>query len=129
MRLRTASSIGFNAAARRSFARSSQPFVTPARPSSLMLLNKSKLYQNSRRTYADAAPAKTPAKKPRKFRFFKTIWRLTYLSAIAGAAYLAYGVYELRHPEAQFEPDPNKKTLVILGKNAIKLGLMPSNDC
>lgn len=59
-----------------------------------------------------------PAKKPRRFRIFKWLWRATYLFTIGGTAYLAYGVYELRNPEDQFEPDPNKKTLIILGKNA-----------
>lgn len=39
-----------------------------------------------------------------------------YLSAIAGVAYIGYGIYEDRHPEPQTEPDPTKKTLVILGE-------------
>jgi NADH:ubiquinone reductase (non-electrogenic) len=106
-----ASSIGFKAASRRPFATSSRSFLTSARPSSRVLLDKSKLQQTFRRTYADVAPAK----KPRRFRFFRFLWRVTYLSAIAGTTYLAYGVYELRHPEEQFEPDPTKKNLVILG--------------
>src|SRR5271155_4607672 len=97
-----ASSIGFSTAARRSFATSSQPFLTRTRPNSGILLDKSKLQQNFRRMYADTAPAK----KPRRFRLFRYLWRIIYLSAIAGTAYLAYGVYELRHPEDQFEPDP-----------------------
>jgi NADH:ubiquinone reductase (non-electrogenic) len=40
---------------------------------------------------------------------------LTYLSAIGGVAYMVYGVYDLRHPDDQFEPDPTKQNLVILG--------------
>lgn len=112
MRLHNASSIGFSRATSRSFATSSQSFLTRARPSSRILLHKGKLQQTFRRTYADTAPAK----KPRRFRFFTWLWRLTYLSTIGGTAYLAYGVYELRHPEDQFEPDPTKKNLVILGK-------------
>jgi len=75
-------------------------------------LERSKLQQSFRRAYADVAPAK----KPRRFRYFTWLWRITYLSAIGGTAYLAYGVYELRHPEDQFEPDPSKKNLVILGE-------------
>jgi hypothetical protein len=106
-----ASSIAFRAASRRPFATSSQSFLTRARPSSRVFPDKSKLQQTFRRTYADVAPAK----KPRRFRFFRFLWRVTYLSAIAGTAYLAYGVYELRHPDDQFEPDPTKKNLVILG--------------
>jgi NADH:ubiquinone reductase (non-electrogenic) len=106
-----ASSIAFRATSRRQIATSSQSFLTRARPSSRTLLDKSKLQQNFRRTYADIAPAK----KPRRFRFFRFFWRLTYFSAIGGTAYLAYGVYDQKHPDDQFEPDPTKKNLVILG--------------
>jgi NADH:ubiquinone reductase (non-electrogenic) len=42
-------------------------------------------------------------------------WRLTYLSALAGVGYIGYGVYQDRYPEDQVDPDPSKKTLVILG--------------
>jgi len=108
MRLSTAS-IGFT---RRSFATSSQSFLTKTRPSSQILTDRTQLHQHFRRTYADLAPAK----KPRRFRYFTYLWRLTYLSIIAGSGYLAYGVYELRHPDDQFESDPTKKNLVILGK-------------
>lgn len=109
-----ASSIGFGAAASRSFT-TAHSLTRAARPTSRMLLERSKLQQNSRRAYADIAPPK-PKKR---FPVFKTIWRLTYLSAIAGTAYLAYGVYDLRHPEDQFEPDPTKKNLVVLGMSSI----------
>lgn len=112
-----ASSIGMrtSTATHRSFATSSRSLLTrAARPSSRVTLDKSKLQQIFRRTYADVAPA--PAKKPRRFRYFTYLWRFTYLSVIGGSAYLAYGVWELRHPEEQFEPDPSKKNLVILGK-------------
>jgi NADH:ubiquinone reductase (non-electrogenic) len=98
---------------RRSFATSSRSFVTRARPS----INKHDSLQKSfRRAYAEAKPAVGPAKKAKRFRYFTYLWRLTYLSAIGGAAYLAYGVWDLRHPDDQFEPDPNKKNLVILGE-------------
>ncbi|KAH7419130.1 hypothetical protein BKA64DRAFT_6895 [Cadophora sp. MPI-SDFR-AT-0126] len=118
-----ASSIGFSTAARRSFATSSQSF-TRARPTSRILQERSKLHQNSRRAYADVAPAK----KSMRFPFFKTLWRITYLSAIAGTAYLAYGVYDLRHPEDQFEPDPTKKNLVILGTGWGAVSLLKKLD-
>jgi NADH:ubiquinone reductase (non-electrogenic) len=42
-------------------------------------------------------------------------WRLTYLSTLGGVAYLGYGIWVLRHPVEQEEPDPKKKTLVVLG--------------
>lgn len=68
----------------------------------------------------DAAPAPIPPKKSR-FRKLRWAWRLGYLSAIAGVAYLGYGVYQDRHPEDQIQPDPTKKTLVILGKTFPRL--------
>lgn len=61
------------------------------------------------------APVAPVVKKPRKFRIFRWLWRATYLSALGGVAYMVYGVYDLRHPDDQFEPDPTKQNLVILG--------------
>ena len=75
--------------------------------------------RQSRRAYADAATPPAAAKaapKKRRFRVFRWVWRLTYLSALGGVAYISYGIYQDRHPEPQTEADPNKKTLVILGK-------------
>ncbi|RDW88718.1 putative alternative NADH-dehydrogenase NDH2 [Coleophoma cylindrospora] len=121
------SSIGLPAAARRSLATSSQsgtPFLTRSQLSSRITSNKSQFQQTFRRTYADVAPAK----KPKRFRFFRYAWRLTYLSAIAGTAYLAYGVYELRHPDDQFLPDPTKKNLVILGTGWGAVSLLKKLD-
>ncbi|TAQ86864.1 hypothetical protein B7494_g4830 [Chlorociboria aeruginascens] len=63
-----------------------------------------------------------------KFRYFTYLWRLTYLSSIAGIAYLGYGVYELRHPDDQPEPDANKKTLVILGSGWGAVSLLKKLD-
>ncbi|CZT40764.1 probable alternative NADH-dehydrogenase NDH2 [Rhynchosporium secalis] len=119
-----ASSIGFGAASRRSFATSPRA-ITRAQPTSQILLERSKLNQNSRRAYADIAPV---VKRRKRFPLFKTVWRLTYLSAIAGTAYLAYGVYDLRHPDDQFEPDPNKKNLVILGTGWGAVSLLKKLD-
>ncbi|KAH8599601.1 hypothetical protein B0O99DRAFT_649265 [Bisporella sp. PMI_857] len=120
MRLSTPS-IGLT---RRSFATSSQSFLIKTRPSSRILTDQSKLQQHFRRTYADIAPAK----KPRRFRFFRNLWRVTYITAIAGTAYLAYGVWELRHPEDQFTPDPTKKNLVILGSGWGAVSLLKKLD-
>ncbi|KAL5329144.1 hypothetical protein ACEPPN_002654 [Leptodophora sp. 'Broadleaf-Isolate-01'] len=121
-----ASSIGFSTATRRSFA-TAPSTLTRARPTSRILRERSKLHQTSRRAYADIAPVQ-PVKKAKRFPFFKTLWRLTYLSAIAGTAYLAYGVYDLRHPEDQFEPDPTKKNLVILGTGWGAVSLLKKLD-
>ena len=73
---------------------------------------KSPLQGFSRRSYADALPAKVR----RRGGFFKWAWRLTYVSAIAGTGYLSWVIYELRTPPEQLEVDPSKKTLVILGR-------------
>jgi NADH:ubiquinone reductase (non-electrogenic) len=67
-----------------------------------------------RRAYADEAPKPRPGKLRRTFRW---AWRLTYLSAIGLVGYTAYNIYEDRHPDEQYEPDPSKKTLVILGES------------
>ena len=67
-----------------------------------------------RRGYAEeAAPAPVP--KKRRFRVWRWTWRLLNLSLLGGVAYIGYGIYQDRHPEPQAEPDPSKKTLVILG--------------
>ena len=61
-----------------------------------------------------SAPPVLPKPKKRT-GFLRTTWRITYLSAIAATGWFTYTVYNNRHPGKQFEQDPNKKTLVILG--------------
>lgn len=56
------------------------------------------------------------APKPKRFRLLRWTWRLTQLSAIAGLGWVGYGIYETRNPADQPPPDPNKKTLVVLGE-------------
>lgn len=110
------SSARINAAARRPLMTSS--FACAVRPSSNNILHKSKLRQSFRRGYAELPPPPAPAapvKKARRFRALRWIWRATYLSFLGGVGYLAYTVYELRHPVDQLEPDPSKQNLVILG--------------
>ena len=72
-----------------------------------------------RRSYADA-PKVELSPEPRKRRgFFRSTlvwtWRATYISLLGVLGFLGYSVYDSNHPNEQFEPDPNKKTLVILG--------------
>jgi NADH:ubiquinone reductase (non-electrogenic) len=60
----------------------------------------------------------TPDKQQVKrggFRVLRWTWRLTWVSALAGLAYVGYGIYETRNPVDQPPPDPSKKTLVVLG--------------
>jgi NADH:ubiquinone reductase (non-electrogenic) len=72
------------------------------------------------RRYAGNAPEVhlSPTPKPkRRFRTLRWLWRITYVSAIGGLVYAGYGVYLNRNPGEQPEPDPSKKTLVVLGKS------------
>ncbi|OJD21314.1 hypothetical protein ACJ73_07347 [Blastomyces percursus] len=82
-------------------------------------LSKPVLLQRSfRRAYAAAPipPPPPPQPKPkRRFRVFRWTYRLTLLSLLAGAGALGYSIYLLRNPDEQIQPDPSKKTLVILG--------------
>ena len=73
-----------------------------------------------RRFYASEAPTPKPGRLRRTFRW---AWRLTYLSVAGILGYTAYVVYLDRNPPAQVEPDPTKKTLVILGASYPKIAL------
>lgn len=113
-------SIARQAPARR-FLSTSSLTRAAIRPSSKIAT--SSLRASFRRSYAELKPTApiapvtpvAPIVKRRKFRIFRWLWRATYLSALGGVAYLVYGVYDLRHPDDQFEPDPSKQNLVILG--------------
>lgn len=70
------------------------------------------MQQGFRRNYASETPK---VAKKKSFRFLRWTWRLTYLSAIGGFAWMCWGIYQNRTPEDQAEPDPKKKTLVVLG--------------
>lgn len=48
--------------------------------------------------------------------FLRWTWRVTYITIIAGVVYTGYEVWQSKHPNDQFDPDPSKKTLVVLGK-------------
>ncbi len=70
------------------------------------------LHQAWRRSYADRI---SPVTKRRGRGFLRWSWRAFYLSALGGVGYMSYVIYILRTPDDQFNPDPSKKTLVILG--------------
>ncbi|KKK19426.1 hypothetical protein P175DRAFT_0432853 [Aspergillus ochraceoroseus IBT 24754] len=85
----------------------------------------------ARRAYSDVAPAPAPAPapKPRKrFRFLRWTWRLTLLASVGMVGTLAYSIYDSRHPIEQIEPDPTKKTLVILGTGWGSVSLLKKLD-
>ncbi|KAL8971043.1 MAG: hypothetical protein Q9183_001239 [Haloplaca sp. 2 TL-2023] len=86
---------------------------------------KTPLQQTSRRSYADSV---SPVTKRRGRGFFRWTWRLTYLSAIGGVGYLAYNIYLLRSPSEQYNPDPSKKTLVVLGTGWGSVSLLKKLD-
>ncbi|OAP62587.1 hypothetical protein AYL99_01814 [Fonsecaea erecta] len=108
--------------------RSTIPLPIASRPSSLV--SRPLIQQSFRRNYADAPQAQlSPEPKPkRRFRFFVWTWRLTYLSVLASLGYVTYQIYEGRNPKEQFDPDPNKKTLVILGTGWGSVSLLKNLD-
>lgn len=120
------SSMGLQMAARRGFqsaARSSQLLGqvqrSPVKRVQVQIPRQT-LQQGFRRAYADEAGA--AAKPPkRRFRFLRWTWRFIYISAIAGLAYTGYGVWQGKNPPVQDNPDPKKKTLVVLGREPLIL--------
>ncbi|KAF2269755.1 FAD/NAD(P)-binding domain-containing protein [Lojkania enalia] len=111
-------------AGRRSYATSRPSLITSrARWTPRPTHSQIALRQSIRRQSTDDAP------KPKKrFSLLRWTWRLTYLTAIGGVAYIAYGIWEMRNPPEQPEPDPNKKTLVILGTGWGSVSLLKKLD-
>lgn len=111
---------------RRSLSARSQ-VLRAAQPLRAGGLSRQPFQRSFRRTYADAASSQAP--KPRKrFRFLRTLWRLTWLSGLGLTGALGYSIYQQRHPVEQFEPDPSKKTLVILGTGWGSVSLLKKLD-
>ena len=73
------------------------------------------LQQAFRRSYADAPKVELSPKPKKRFRFFRNLWRVTYLSVLFSVGYTGYLIWDLRNPAEQVDPDPTKKTLVVLG--------------
>ncbi|KAG6995562.1 external alternative NADH-ubiquinone oxidoreductase [Physcia stellaris] len=109
--------------ARRTFTSSPRPITSglSLRPTA----QKLELQNSFRRSYADNI---SPVTKRRGRGFFRWTWRITYVSAIGAVAYLSYNIYSLRTPQEQFEPDPSKKTLVILGTGWGSISLLKKLD-
>ncbi|EQL36701.1 NADH dehydrogenase [Blastomyces dermatitidis ATCC 26199] len=90
-------------------------YVQPLRHTSL---SKPVLQRSFRRAYATVPIPPPPPQQPkpkRRFRGLRWMYRLPLLSLLAGASALGYSIYLLRNPDEQIQPDPSKKTLVILG--------------
>ncbi|KAE8335404.1 hypothetical protein BDV24DRAFT_143932 [Aspergillus arachidicola] len=96
-----------------------------ARPLRSSGFSQQPVQRTARRSYADAAPAPKPKKG---FRFLRWTWRLTLLSGLGLTGYVAYSIYDLRHPIEQIGPDPKKKTLVILGTGWGSVSLLKKLD-
>jgi len=97
---------------------------TAARPSIAPKFNAS-ARMAFRRAYTDQAPKRKPGAIRSTFRW---IWRISYLSVGGLLAYTTWVIYEDRHPQAQFEADPEKKTLVILGTGWGSVALLKKLD-
>ncbi|KAK5201942.1 NADH:ubiquinone oxidoreductase [Cryomyces antarcticus] len=115
---------------RRTLATSRPSLISKARPTPRATFDRAALRQSFRRSYADDVinPAVKAKAKRGSWFALKWLWRLTYLSAIAGTGWVAYGIYESRHPADQADPDPNKKTLVILGTGWGSVSLLKKLD-
>ncbi|MCJ1478850.1 NADH:ubiquinone oxidoreductase [Lambiella insularis] len=111
--------------ARRAYATTPKSPLLSSRAISKSSFSRTILQQSFRRSYADTV---SPVTKRRGRGFFRWTWRLTYLSTIGGIGYLGYTIYLLRTPQEQFDPDPSKKTLVILGTGWGAVSLLKKLD-
>ncbi|KAK4901105.1 NADH:ubiquinone oxidoreductase [Elasticomyces elasticus] len=120
------SAIGF----KRAFATApkSQPQLLRAEPRRAVQIPRQRIQQAFRRTYAEISPETQRVVKKRSWRFLKWTWRAMYLSAIGGTIYVGFGIYQGRTPAQQFDPDPSKKTLVVLGTGWGSVSLLKKLD-
>lgn len=86
--------------------------VASRRPAIQYAAKQQTLTRQIRRASSEDAPRHKPGAVRLTFRW---LWRLTYLSVLGYVGYVGYTLYSDRNPPPQSPPDPNKKTLVILG--------------
>ncbi|KAK3077821.1 External alternative NADH-ubiquinone oxidoreductase mitochondrial [Coniosporium uncinatum] len=120
-------------AARRTFAISRPScLIAKARPAPrTVTLSTPVLRQSFRRAYSERGTVSVETQqkvKKRGFRVLRWTWRFTYVSAIAGLVYFSYNIYMSRHPNEQQDPDPKKKTLVVLGTGWGSVSLLKKLD-
>ncbi|EAA29772.1 hypothetical protein GE21DRAFT_4846 [Neurospora crassa] len=84
--------------------------------------------QQIRRAHTETTPLPEPPKERRRFRKLRWLWRAPLFVSLAGIAYVGWGVYEERNPGPQVEPDPSKKTLVVLGTGWGSVSLLKKLD-
>ncbi|KAI9810308.1 MAG: NADH:ubiquinone oxidoreductase [Pycnora praestabilis] len=135
----SANAFAFRTSARRTFASSQRASLPKAYPVTRPFLNKPTLRQSFRRCYAENVSSKpvtasvqetlkSPKTKSRGRAFLRWTWRLTYLSAIGGVGFMTYNIWVLRNPAEQYDPSPEKKTLVILGTGWGSIALLKKLD-
>ena len=88
--------------------------VAARRPALQQAAKQQTLARQIRRASDEAPRPKKSGPGPVRLTF-RWLWRLTYLSALGYIGYVGWTVYHDRNPPPQNPPDPNKKTLVILG--------------
>ncbi|KAJ1335372.1 NADH:ubiquinone reductase (non-electrogenic) [Microdochium nivale] len=118
-------------AARAAFATAAR--TSPRQPASATINASRQVSRQFTRTYASEGPSATlsptPKKKPGKIRrTFTWLRRLTYFSVILIAGGIIYDGYIDRNPDEQTEPDPTKKTLVVLGTGWGSVALLKKLD-
>lgn len=123
--------IGFRNIAQRGFASQTQfPVRANVRVRAAAAVatstRQSLLRASFRRGIADQVPS--PAPKKRSWSLLRWTWRLTYLSVLGGLVYIGYGISVNRRPLDQDEPDPSKKTLVVLGTGWGSVSLLKKLD-
>jgi len=65
---------------------------------------------------ASSLPPPPPPPPKKKAGVIRWTWRFTKAALAGSLAYLGWTMYDFRNPADQIEPDPSKKTLVVLGK-------------
>lgn len=113
--------------------------LTRSSPSNaLRRIDQKALQQNFRRSYAilppepphsSIAPPPPPPPKKRRWRTLRWAWRVTWMGTLAGVVYTGYGIYQNRTPAEQELPDPNKKTLVVLGTSILLVAALLRSSC
>lgn len=90
------------------------------------LLSSARQFSSFSPRFSSVTPPPPAPKK--KWGFWKTLWRVTYVSFFAAVGYTAYTIYEIRNPKDQKPADPSKKTLVILGTGWGSVSLLKKID-
>lgn len=115
-----------SASSYRTFTTARRALPTQARATQPFLAHNATVRQAFRRSYADHTPApvappiqlQPPGKQKKRAGWIRWTWRFTKLAAAVGTGYVVWTVYDGRHPADQMEPDPSKKTLVVLGMSS-----------